>query len=66
MSTLNKKIKLYLENNSKNYDDELENYVLQNDLKAPPTGKVKLNNDYLASWNVDGLDAPTQSEIDAL
>ena len=31
MSTLNQKIKLYLENNSKNYDDELENYVLQND-----------------------------------
>ena len=66
MSTLNKKIKLYLENNSKNYDDELENYVLQNDLKTPPAGKVKLNNDYLVSWNVDGLDAPTQSEIDAL
>ena len=66
MSTLNQKIKLYLENNSKNYDDELENYVLQNDLKTPPTGKVKLNNDYLVSWNVDGLDAPTQSDIDAL
>ena len=27
MSTLNQKIKLYLENNSKNYYDELENYV---------------------------------------
>ena len=66
MSTLNQKIKLYLENNSKNYNYELENYVLQNDLKTPPTGKVKVDNDYIFSWNVDGLDAPTQSEIDAL
>ena len=66
MSTLNQKIKLYLKNNSKNYDDELENYVLQNDLKTPPIGKIKINDDYLESWNVDGLNAPTQSEIDAL
>ena len=40
--------------------------VLQNDLKTPPAEKVKLNNDYLVSWNVDGLEAPTQSDIDAL
>ena len=66
MSSLNEKIKLYLENNSKNYYDEINNFVLRNDLETPPTGKVKLNNDYLVSWNVDGLDAPTQSEIDAL
>ena len=66
MSTLNQKIKLYLENNSKNYDEECENYLLQNDLTTPPTGKVKVNNDYLQSWNVDGLNAPTQSDIDAL
>tara|TARA_R100001443_G_scaffold104975_1_gene113862 strand:- start:595 stop:795 length:201 start_codon:yes stop_codon:yes gene_type:complete len=66
MSTLNSKIKIYLENNSKNYENEKFNYQLQNDLKTPPTGKVKINNDYLVSWNVDGLDAPTQSEIDAL
>ena len=66
MSSLNEKIKLYLENNSKNYYDEINNFVLRNDLETPPTGKVKLNNDYLVSWNVDGLDAPTQSDIDAL
>ena len=64
--TLDDKIKLYLENNSKNYYDEINNFVLRNDLETPPTGKVKLNNDYLVSWNVDGLDAPTQSDIDAL
>ena len=46
MSTLNSKIKIYLENNSKNYENEKFNYQLQNDLKTPPTGKVKINNDY--------------------
>ena len=64
--TLDSKIKLYLENNSKNYDDERHNFFLQNDLQLPPTGKVKVDNDYLVSWNVDGLEAPTQSDIDAL
>ena len=64
--TLDDKIKLYLENNSKNYHDERNNFLIQNDFQTPPTGKVKINNDYLAEWNVDGLDAPTQSEIDAL
>ena len=66
MSSLNSKIRIYLQNNSKKYEDEKFNYQLQNDLKTPPTGKVKINNDYLVSWNVDGLDAPSQSDIDAL
>lgn len=64
--TLNQKIKKYLENNSKNYETEKYNYILRNDRQTPPTGKVKLNDDYIESWNVDGLDAPTQSDIDAL
>ena len=64
--TLDAKIKLYLENNSKTYHNERHNFLIQNDLTTPPEGKVKIDNDYLAEWNVDGLDEPTQSEIDAL
>jgi len=64
--TLDDKIKLYLENNSKNYHNEKNNFLIQNDGKSPPTDKVKINNDYLNSWNVDSLKAPTQSEIDNL
>jgi hypothetical protein len=59
--SLNEKIKTYLENNSKNYETEKYNYILRNDRQTPP-----INDDYLESWSVDGLDAPTQSEIDAL
>ena len=32
MATLNKKIRQYLEDNSKVYEDELDNFILQNDL----------------------------------
>ena len=51
MATLNKKIKLYLEANSKVYIDEKSNYLVRNDSDG--------NGDYLHSWNVDGLTEPT-------
>ena len=53
MATLNKKVKLYLEANSKVYLDELENYKLQNDGSG----------DYIHTWNVSGLSKPTDSQL---
>ena len=55
MATLNKKIKLYLEANSKVYIDEKSNYLVRNDSDG--------NGDYLHSWNVDGLAQPTAEQI---
>jgi len=55
MATLNKKIKLYLEENSKVYSDELNNYVLQNDSNG--------SGDYIKSWNVSGLAKPTDEQL---
>ena len=64
---LSAKVIKYLENNGKN-ESELDkfNVILQNDMKAPPEGKVKEGNDYIHTWNVDGVNAPTQEQIDAL
>ena len=53
MASLNKKVKLYLEANSKIYKDELENYKLQNDGSG----------DYIHTWNVSGLSKPTASQL---
>ena len=53
MASLNKKVKLYLEANSKVYKDELENYKLQNDGSE----------DYIHTWNVSGLSKPTDSQL---
>ena len=47
------KVKLYLEANSKTWDAEKENIGLQNDGSG----------DYIKSWNVDGLDKPTDSQL---
>ena len=55
MATLNKKIKLYIEANSKVYIDEKNNYVIRNEGDG--------NGDYLHSWNVDGLAEPTAEQI---
>ena len=60
------KVKQYLENNGKTESELENNIILRNDLKTPPDGKVKVDNDYIDTWNVDGVDAPTQSDIDAL
>ena len=47
------KVKLYLEANSKTWEAEQGNIVLQNDGSG----------DYIKSWNVDGLDKPTDSQL---
>ena len=53
MATLYTKVKKYLEANSKNYDTEKDNIVLQND-----TGT-----DYIHTWNVSGLAKPTDDQL---
>ncbi len=54
MSTLNSKVKKYLEANSKVYLDELNNFVLRNDGSG----------DYIKSWNVSGLTEPTDEQLE--
>ena len=53
MATLNTKVKLYLEANSKTWDAEQDNIVLQNDGDG----------DYIKTWSVDGLSKPTDSQL---
>ena len=55
MATLYTKVKLYLEANSKTWDAEQNNIILQNDGSG----------DYIASWSVDGLDEPTDSQLNS-
>ena len=47
------KVKLYLEDNSKTWDVEKNNIVLQNDGSG----------DYIHTWNVSGLNKPTDSQL---
>ena len=47
------KVKLYLEANSKTWDAERSNIVLQNDGSG----------DYIKFWNVDGLNKPTDTQL---
>ena len=54
MATLNQKIKEYLKNNSKTYEVERKNYVLQNDGSG----------DYIKSWNVLDLAEPTTDQLE--
>ena len=53
MTQLYTKVKLYLEANSKNWNDEQNNIRLQND-----TGT-----DYIHTWNVSGLAKPSDDQI---
>ena len=53
MAQLWVKVKLYLEANSKTWDAENKNLVLQNDG----------DEDFIASWNVNGLAEPTAEQI---
>ena len=53
MAQLYTKVKLYLEANSKNWNDEQNNIRLQND-----TGT-----DYIHTWNVSGLAKPTDDQL---
>ena len=56
MENLSLKIKLYLEQNSKNYNNERNNFELQDD-----TGSS-----FISSWNVSGLEKPTDEQLNAL
>ena len=47
------KVKLYLEDNSKTWDAEKNNISLQNEGSG----------DYIHTWNVSGLDKPTDSQL---
>tara|TARA_R100001163_G_scaffold64165_1_gene57768 strand:- start:1260 stop:1598 length:339 start_codon:yes stop_codon:yes gene_type:complete len=55
MANLKTKIKLYLEANSKTWESEKDNIKLQND----SDGKK----DYIHTWNVSGLNKPTDSQL---
>tara|TARA_R100001015_G_C4521199_1_gene90146 strand:+ start:180 stop:530 length:351 start_codon:yes stop_codon:yes gene_type:complete len=53
MAQLYTKVKKYLEANSKTWDAEQNNIVLQNDGSG----------DYIHTWNVSGLSKPSDSQI---
>ena len=53
MARLNTKIKLFLEANSKVYNNELENFQLRDDGSGA----------YIDVWSVDGLAKPTDEQI---
>ena len=53
MARLNTKIKLFLEANSKVYNNELENFQLRDDGSG----------EYIDVWSVDGLAKPTDEQI---
>ena len=55
MANLNTKTKLYLEANSKTWETERDNIILQNDSDG--------NGDYIHTWSVDGLAEPTAEQI---
>ena len=55
MAILKTKVKLYLEANSKTWEAEKDNMILQNDSDG--------NGDYIHTWNVSGLTKPSESQI---
>ena len=55
MANLNGKIKQYLIDNGKVYENEKNNYQLQNDSGT----------DYIKSWNVSGLTEPNDSQLNS-
>ena len=56
MATLYTKVKKYLEDNSKTFETEQSNILLQNDNDG--------NGDYIKSWNVSGgLAKPTDEQL---
>ena len=57
MAKLYTKVKLYLEANSKTWNTEQDNIILQNDSNG--------NGDYIKTWSVDGLDKPTDRQLNS-
>ena len=56
MNNLSHKIKIYLQNNSKNYNDERNNFILQDDGSGA----------YIRQWNVNSVSKPTDEQLNAL
>ena len=56
MANLQTKVTLYLEANSKTWEAEKNNIILQNDGEG----------DYINTWNVSGVDKPTDDQLNAL
>tara|TARA_R100000008_G_C3543567_1_gene146235 strand:- start:49 stop:399 length:351 start_codon:yes stop_codon:yes gene_type:complete len=56
MASLYSKVKKYLENNSKTWDAEKDNIVLQNDGSG----------DYIKTWNVSGLAKPDDTALNSV
>ena len=59
MTQLDTKIKLYLEENSKIYLDEINNYQLQDDMIDG------VSSPYIKVWNVSGLAEPTAEQLNS-
>lgn len=55
MAQLYTKVKLYLEANSKTWEAEKDNILLQNDGSG----------DYINTWNVSGLSKPTDTQLNS-
>lgn len=55
MAGIDTKIKLYLQANSKTWEDEQNNIIIQNDSDGKGT--------YIHTWSVAGLDKPTDSQL---
>jgi len=55
MAKLKTKIDLYLKDNSKTWEVEQENIILQNDSNG--------DGDYIHTWNVSGVSKPSDSQI---
>ena len=56
MENINNKVKLYLENNGKTWEDNTDNITLRNDGDGT----------YIEIWNVSGLEKPTDEQLNAL
>ena len=58
MALLKTKVSLYLQGNSTTWDNEKNNLELRN--------KGNGTNDYIHTWEVQGVSKPTQAQLDAL
>ena len=57
MANLKTKVDLYLKDNSKTWEAEQENIILQNDGDG--------NGDYIHTWNVSGVSKPTTDQLNS-
>jgi len=57
MAGIDYKIKAYLKANSKTWEEEQDNIIIQNDSDKKGT--------YLHTWSVDGLNKPTDEQLNS-